>query len=192
MHFIHFADPDARLLACVVGAVLLVLGRRLFWLFVGIVGFLTVYHLSLEALHVRPFGLRLFLALLAGLFGVLLAIFVQRVAVALAGFLVGVWLAAGFLGLDLAPLLPIHAGAGHGVGPGVVILVLLAGILAAVLALRLFDVALIVLSALAGAGIIADAARLVGATRTLLLIVLAAVGIAVQAGWTARRTRARR
>src|SRR5215467_8179107 len=97
-----FADPNARLLAFLVGAVLLVLGRRLFWLFVGIVGFVTVYRLSLEALHVHPFAVRLALALVAGLFGVLLAVFVQRLAVGLAGFLVGAWFAAGLLGLDLA------------------------------------------------------------------------------------------
>src|SRR5262249_38897587 len=127
MHGAHwiapFADPNARLLAFLVGAVLLVLGRRLFWLFVGLVGFFTVYRLSLETLHVHPFGVRLFLALAAGLFGVLLAIFVQRVAVGLAGFLVGAWLAAGLLGLDPAHALALH-------GPALVV-VLVAGVLAA-------------------------------------------------------------
>jgi len=142
-HFVApFADPNARLLAFLVGAVLLVLGKRLFWLFVGLVGFFTVYRLSLETLHVHPPGVRLFLACAAGLFGVLLAIFVQRLAVGLAGFLVGAWFAAGLLGLDLA-----HASTTR---PGLALVVLAAGVLAAFLALRLFDFALIALSALAG------------------------------------------
>jgi hypothetical protein len=122
---------------------------------------------------------RLFLACAAGLFGMLLAIFVQRLAVGLAGFVVGAWFAAGLLGLDLA-----HAMATR---PGPALLVLLAGILAAVLAVRLFDFALIALSALAGAGLIADAAHLTGPPRPFFLVLLAVAGIAVQAGWTGRR-----
>ncbi|MEA2693227.1 MAG: hypothetical protein QOJ16_2614, partial [Acidobacteriota bacterium] len=59
----HLYDPNARLLALAAGAILLVLGRRLFWLFVGIVGFFTVYQLSLDSLHIHPPGVRLFLAL---------------------------------------------------------------------------------------------------------------------------------
>ncbi|HZF12800.1 MAG TPA: hypothetical protein VFE33_28770 [Thermoanaerobaculia bacterium] len=178
-----FADPNARLLAFLVGAVLLVLGKRLFWLFVGIVGFLTVYRLSLETLHVHPFGVRLFLAGVAGLFGVLLALFVQRLAVGLAGFLVGAWFTASLLGLD-----PAHAMAVRG---PVLLVVLAAGILAAFLALRLFDFALIALSALAGAGLITDAAHVAAPVRTVLLVLLAVAGIAIQAGWTGRRARAR-
>src|SRR3954469_15488706 len=170
---VPLTDPNARLLAFAVGAVLLVLGQRLFWLFVGIVGFLSVYQLSLATLHVHPLGVRLFLAFAAGLFGMLLAIFVQRLAVGLAGFLVGAWFAAGLLGLDLA-----HATA---VRPGTALVVLLAGILAAVLAARLFDFALIALSALAGAGLIADAAHLAGPSRPFFLVLLAVAGIAIQA-----------
>lgn len=178
-----FADPNARLLAFLVGAVLLVFGKRLFWLFVGIVGFVTVYQLSLQALHVQRFGVRFFLACLAGLFGMLLAIFVQRVAVGLAGFLVGAWFAASLLGLDPAHALAVR-------GPAFLV-VLGGGVLAAFLALRLFDFALIALSALAGAGLITDAAHLASPARPVLLALLAIAGIAIQAGWTGRRARAR-
>lgn len=177
------ADPNARLLALATGVVLLVLGRRLFWLFVGLVGFFTVYQISLESLHLHPLGLRLFLAGIAGLFGVLLALFVQKVAVGISGFLVGCWLAAGFLGVDLA-----HAAA---LRPGMAVVILVAGILAALLALRLFDLALIVLSSLAGAGLIVDAAHVGRPGRTLFLVLLALAGIAIQAGWTGRRARSR-
>jgi hypothetical protein len=184
-----FLDPGSRALAFAVGIFLLVLGRRLFWLFVGMVGFFTVYQLSLESLHVVSPELRLFLSCLAGLFGVLLAIFVQKVAVGIAGFLVGAWLAAGFLGIAVAhgpQALSAHPGS-----PWTIFLVLLAGIVAAFLALRLFSLALIVLSALAGAGLIVDTAQWGGPSRTLLLVVLTLAGIALQAGFTGRRRQAR-
>jgi hypothetical protein len=192
----YLSDPNARLLALAAGVTLLVLGRRLFWLFVGIVGFFTVYQLSLDSLHIHPPGVRLFLALVAGLFGVLLAIFVQRVAVGIAGFLVGAWLAAGFLGIHVADVglqaHGVHAvSTSPGAHPWVLAVVLLAGILAAVLALRLFDFALIALSSLAGAGLIVDAAHWAEPSRPILLVVLALTGIAIQAGWTGRRARAR-
>jgi hypothetical protein len=169
-------EPGSRALAYAAGIVLLLLGRRLFWLFVGIVGFFTVYQLSLDSLHVAS----------PELFGILLAIFVQKVAVGAAGFLVGAWMAAGFLGLAVE-------GGPHtlAASPGTIALVLLAGILAAILALRLFSLALIVLSALAGAGLIVETAHFTGSSRTLLLVVLTLVGIAVQAGLTGRRARAR-
>jgi hypothetical protein len=190
MQGIHFAtpflDPGSRALAFAAGIVLLVLGRRLFWLFVGIVGFFTVYQLSFESLHVTSPEVRLFLSCLAGLFGILLAIFVQKMAVGVAGFLVGAWLAADFLGLAVAHG-PHALSAGS---PWTLFLVLLAGILAAILALRLFSLALIVLSALAGAGLIvnaAGAAHWTGPSRPLLLVLLTLAGIAVQAGFTGRR-----
>src|ERR1700709_1533698 len=93
-----FLDPGSRALAFAAGIVLLVLGRRLFWLFLGVVGFFTLGQLSLDPLHVASPELRLSLSCLAGLFGILLAIFVQKVAIGVAGFLVGAWLPARFLG----------------------------------------------------------------------------------------------
>ena len=198
MHSAHWlTNPNlvntanVRLLTFVVGALLLAFGRRLFWLFLGAVGFFTVYQVSLAALHIHPLGVRLFLACLAGLFGVLLALFVQRVAVALAGFTVGVWLGAMLLGLDLASLASLTA-----IRPVEALVILVAGALGAILGLRLFELALVACSSLVGAGLIADAAHLASPTRSVLLVLLTTVGIVFQITYQAvgggrRRARAR-
>jgi len=190
MQGVHLAAPladlEIRLPAIAIGVVLLLLGRRLFWLCVGIVGFLTVYQLSLESFHVESSGQRLAFACLAGLFGVLLAIFVQKIAVGFAGFLMGIWAAGSFLGLDVS-----HGANVLSARPAVVVAFLLAGLLAAVLAVRLFGIALVALSSLAGAGLIVDAGGVAEPIRPLLFVLLTIIGIAIQSGWMGRRTRER-
>ncbi|MBW8874493.1 MAG: hypothetical protein JF614_05980 [Acidobacteria bacterium] len=158
------------------GAALLLAGRRLFWLFVGLVGFFTVYQ------WFEPYGaapnVRLLVAVLAGVVGIFLAIFLQKVAVALAGFFVGGWFVAQLLGLHMA----------HPRGMDLVIFAV-AGILAAILAVKVFDLALVLLSSLAGAGLIADALHPAPHLGQILILVLFGVGVAVQLGFTARRRR---
>ncbi len=191
MHLDHLlTDPASRPVALILGAVLLVAGRKLFWLFVGIVGFVAGYSFALQYLHLRPGGAQLVVALVAGVIGVLLAIFAQKIAIAIAGFLVGAYLAEEVLGVALAP------SAGHALSTighlssGQAIIVLAVGVLAALLAVGLFDLALIVLSALAGAGLVSDALQLGGSLRLVLFVVLACIGMAVQTGWS-RRSRGR-
>ena len=120
--------------------------------------------------------MRWVLPILAGVLGIVLAVFVQKVAVALAGFFAGGWFALQFLGLSLS----------HARGADLVIF-LVAGVIAAILAIALFNFALIVLSSLAGAGLIVEALRPGPDVARILLIGLAVVGIAVQMGITARR-----
>ncbi|HEY0782879.1 MAG TPA: DUF4203 domain-containing protein [Thermoanaerobaculia bacterium] len=164
------------LAALVVGALLLFLGRRLFWLFVGVAGFLAVYSWSFAALSHQPESVRLLLAVLAGVVGILLAVFLQKVGVALAGFVVGAGLAASLLGVN-----PAHLAGGSA------ILVFLAGVVAAVLSVWLFDYALIFFSSLAGASLIVEALLPSSPLRPLAFIVLAIVGIVVQAGLNRRQ-----
>ena len=173
--FEWLAAPQSRLAAVVLGALLLLFGRRLFWLFVGSVGFMVAYRLATENLHVHSPWVRLAAALLVGLGGVVLAIVLQRLAVSLAGFFVGVWAAASFLGIELN----MHLGEQLGHGRGLILLA--AGIVAALLAVWLFGLALIVLSSLTGAGLLADAAALHDdTTRLLLVLALLVVGVLVQ------------
>jgi len=169
--------PEAPILALVAGVALLMAGRRLFWLFVGLVGFFTVYR-WIEPYHGTPASGRWALAVLGGLLGIVLAIFLQRVAIALAGFFAGGWFATQFLGLHMA----------HPRGTDLVVFAV-AGVIAAILAMALFSLALIILSSLAGADLIVEAFRPGPSLTRALLVGLAVVGIAVQMGITARRRR---
>jgi hypothetical protein len=171
------ARPDTLLLL-LAGAALLLAGRRLFWLFVGVVGFLVGYRVALQILGPHVQGTHWLIAVAAGLLGIVLALALQRMAVALAGFFVGGYAATVLFGLDLtkADLTAL-------------LLFVVAGVIAAVLALRLFEGALIILSALAGASLVTEGLHLRHGTGSLLLVILALVGMAVQAGLTARSPR---
>src|SRR5215210_265313 len=81
---LHMIGPETPILVLIAGVLLLIAGRRLFWLFVGLVGFFTVYQ-WFEPYSGAPSSWHWGLAIAARLLGILLAIFLQRFAVALAG-----------------------------------------------------------------------------------------------------------
>ncbi len=168
-------DSTPPLLLLIAGAALLFAGRRLFWLFVGLVGFFAGLRFAAGFLHSEPGWPQWMVAALCGILGIFLALVLQRAAVALAGFFVGGFFVVRLLGLDLSPpqLVPV-------------LLFGLGGVLAAVLALWVFDAALIFLSSLAGAGLVLDALDLRQGLAGLIFIGLVVLGIAVQAGITAR------
>ena len=71
------------------GCILLILGRKLFWLFVALVGMMSGMQAAQQYFGTQPYWVFLFVGLLAAAIGALLAIFFQRIAIALAGLLVG-------------------------------------------------------------------------------------------------------
>jgi Domain of unknown function (DUF4203) len=150
------------------GAALLLLGRRLFWLFVAGVGFVVGAMLATEGLGQHSEGMTLLLALSIGIIGAILSIFLQKLIVALAGFLAG-----GYVGYTLM------SGLNQPSLPWIAFLV--GGVLGGILVLVLFDWALIVLSSLTGAAVIAQNLPLDRTIAALLFIVLLVFGIVVQA-----------
>ena len=163
----------------ILGGFLLLLGRRLYWLFVGAIGFVAGFNLASQALANQPTWLLLVIALAAGVIGALLALFLQRLAIGIAGFLAG-----GYI------LTSILAVAGLTVtGTAYWILYLAAGIVAGILAIVLFDWALIILSSLVGALLIAQSLAIGQTLMWLLVIVLFIIGVAFQAGMMGRRER---
>jgi len=129
--------------ALVVGLMLLTLGWRLFWIFVGVVGFAAGLQMAQAIGGQQPFWMLWAAGLVCGLIGAVLALFFQHLAVAIGGFIAG-----GILSLQLAAML------GHAAGGPVV---LIGGVVGAVALVLVFDWALVFLSSMIGAAFILDA-----------------------------------
>ena len=167
------------LLFLLVGLLLLLLGRRLFWLFVAAAGFLIGIRI---APIVLPHQAELFILLVGvvlGIAGALLAVFVQKIAVALGGFAAGAYLAATLAG-------PLLGDAGR--YPTTWLCFLIGGILGAVLMIVFFNWALVIFSSLQGAHLIIRGLPAPQHHSSILFVVLAVIGIAVQAATYRRRS----
>ncbi len=91
-----------NLVNTILGGALLVAGRKLFWLFVGAAGFVTGMQLATSFTQSSE-GLAIIIGLVIGFIFAVLAIFLQRIAIAIAGFLAGGYILttlAGVLGMD--------------------------------------------------------------------------------------------
>ena len=167
-----------NLLLPALGMVLLVMGRRLFWLFVGAAGFAAGLQVAPLLLGPQPFWMVWAVGLVCGVIGALLALFFQQVAIAVGGFLAGITIA-----LHLLPML----------NPNTAVLIsLVCGVAGAVALFLFFDWVLVILSAMIGATLIVDSVGRQLPYGMLIYVVLVAVGIAVQAKWMlARRTMVR-
>lgn len=155
------------LVTALLGAALLFFGRSVYWAFVAIVGFLVGAQLADVLLADQSPGLRLLVAIGAGVVGALLAMLAQRIAFALGGLYAG-----GYLALSVA-----HAA---GATDNHLLWFAIGGVIGAILAVMVMDWAIIVLSSLVGAAAIVAAFNLSPGITTILFIVLAAFGITVQ------------
>lgn len=157
----------------IAGALLLVFGRKLFWLFVGVVGFFA--GMTLAERFVSDSGGLLVAGLVLGLIGAALALFVQRAAIFFGGFLAG--------GLVLGNLV---AGLLGGEAQITWLPFVIGGILGAILMSVVFDWALLILSSLLGAVLVASFVRqtfgLEQPLGTLLIIGLFIGGVVLQGG----------
>lgn len=159
-----------------IGVVLLLFGRRLFFLLLGAAGFLLGFSLASSGL---PEALgwtasqeaRLIVGLVAGVLGALLALLVQKAALVVAGVLLGA--VAAWRALDLA---------GIDWGGVELVFVVAGAVLGAVLIRVLFVVVLIGVSAWIGTSLILPATGLEGTSAVLAGLFLLMIGVAVQAG----------
>jgi hypothetical protein len=154
-----------------VGVILLFLGRKLFWFFVGAAGFLAGLIFAPQFFQGQPGWLLLVIALAAGILGAVLALVLQRFAVAFAGFFMGGYLLGAFLAA-----LQINTG-------GLDWLVFLIGGLAgALLVSLLFDWALIFLSSMTGALMVAQSLPLNPTVAGVVFIIFLVAGVVIQTG----------
>src|SRR5216117_475033 len=163
---------SAAIVGALIGEVVLFFGRKLFWLCVAAVGFAGGVDIAPHLVHEPSPLLALAIALVLGLIGALLALFLQKVAIAVLGFLAG-----GKLAGAIAAAFFVHY-AQHST-----IIFVVGGVIGAILLLVLFDWALIVVSSLIGAHLIVyqSTIALPQSGSIILFIGLAVVGILVQA-----------
>lgn len=152
------------------GVLLLFLGRKLFWLFVAVVGFLVGLTYIPEILPAQPETVILTISLIAGLLGALLAVLLQKFAIGLAGLVAG-----GYIAYYLLQTLPL------GVGEYQWLAIAAGAFLGAVLAGSMYDWALILLTSASGAVVITQNIPVEMPFSAIILLGLLIVGIIAQA-----------
>ena len=158
------------IISILVGLAVMFAGRRLFWLFVALAGFVAGATLATRFFGDRSEIAILAVAIIAGLIGAVLAIVVKRFAIGTAGFLVGGFLATALL-----------ANIGFEPGGSDWIIFIVGGVIGTILVSALVDWALIVLSALGGSVLVLQSAHIRPALGLTLIAVGTALGIIVQA-----------
>ncbi len=169
-----------------IGTALLFFGRRLFWLFVGGVGFIVGFDFASRMFQGMSQGLILLIAILIGLLGAIASIFLQRALVAIAGFFAGGYFLSAAATVALPNTTETVAWLAFVAG----------GIVGAILTAALLDPALILLSSLAGATAISQNVPLEQESKGILFLGLLVFGIVAQvaqySGSTRRRSAATR
>ncbi|MCB0222562.1 MAG: DUF4203 domain-containing protein [Anaerolineae bacterium] len=175
------AEPFLSIITILVGIVLLVAGRKLFWLAIGALGFLIGLSLALNYLAVDSAVVLWLIAFIAGVVGAVVAIFLQQVAVVVGGFLMG-----GYLSLWLIALFNLNLTQWEWM------VFIIGGIIGAIIVSMLFEYALIGLSSLVGATMISQSVNLSPQITTVILIALFVLGLVVQmGGWIPSTSRPR-
>jgi len=164
------------ILRLLVGLGVLAMGRQLFWLFVGAVGFVLGLSWGPKLFADQPDWAVLALALGLGVVGAVLAVMLQKVAVGLAGFVAG-----GFVLARLANLIGLAAILEFDDQTMTWITFVIGGVIGAIFVLAIFDWALIILSTLFGGGLIVETLDQGPLLSVILFLVLVIIGVIIQA-----------
>lgn len=167
------------LIQIAIGAILLLAGRRLFWLLAAAAGFVLGLYVTQQVLNEQSQTVMVIVPLAFAVLFAVLAVVGLRFFIGLVGFVAGgIALGRLLMAFNLAPTesTPLLS----------VVVFIAGGIAGAFLLSRLFELGLIVLSSLFGAEILlAGVRQLVELPDTLgaiPLIVLLVIGVAVQLG----------
>ena len=162
----------------IVGILLLILGRKLYWLSVGAVGFLLGYYISTRFFSIGESWINFLIAIICGFTIAFLIYYFQRFAIALAGLIIGTYIVILLLDYLNIPhnsfyWIAIAIGAFLGIIFGIV----------------LFDWTLILLSSLSGSFVIIQ--NLPFSLPTLLMavafILLFLLGVFIQSKFMGHR-----
>lgn len=149
------------------GIILLLFGRKLFWFFVAVAGFIFGIEFAAMFLADKPQWVLLLVGFATGSLGAIVAIFAQRIAFALAGFYAGTFLTL----LIVQPFISSEV---------ILIFLLAGGLIGAALSAWILDPALIILSCLIGAGAIVKAVNTGQMPSAVIFVLLVSAGIFTQ------------
>lgn len=149
-----------------VGLILVFMGRRLFWFFVGVVGFFLGFKTGLSLSYDATISF--VVACVIGVVAALLSVILQKVLIVLAGAASG-WL----LFPRLAEVLGVDARFS-------LLVAIVGAVLFAIISLMVFDAALIIISALSGATLVLEPVSVAGMLGLILFVGLAGAGAAAQ------------
>ena len=164
------AEMPIGMINIIIGIIVLIAGRKLFWLFVGCIGFAVGFHYAPYVWNIQSQLLLVVIAILMGIIGAVLAVFFQKFAIALAGFAAG-----GYISISLVALL------GFKFGQIIWLPYLIGGIIGALILFLVFDWALIIVSSFAGASMIIQAVSLNPRLELGVYFVLVLLGTVIQA-----------
>jgi len=166
---VDYLDP-IFLVSLIGGMAILFFGRKLFWVYVGLLGFLVGFELIREYFPQQPQWFALVAGLALGVILAMLAMAMQYIAIGLAGFLGG-----AYLSVQILTILPIADSTQlQNWVP------LIGGALGALLCMVVFEPALIVLSSLLGAAVLAQLAPIDSTLQAILMLLLALAGMGYQ------------
>ncbi|MEE2778106.1 MAG: DUF4203 domain-containing protein [Acidobacteriota bacterium] len=156
-------------LPAALGVVLILFGRKLFWLLLGTLGFLIAFRLVTQFADDTPELMVWVLAGGVGVAGAVAAIFLQRIAAGVAGLLFG--------GYAVMWLLDFYA---VGLGNIEWLIVLVGAVVAAALAVAVLEETLMVLSSILGAALLVAVSGLDAVAGAIFFVALVIVGITAQ------------
>lgn len=162
------------------GVVLLVVGRRFFWLALAGLGFAAGLYLADQLVSASNPETRLIVALVAGLVGGFVALAAQKLAVGAAGFILGAWGTAEVLGRFGTQSFR-EAGLSD-LGFWIIPLAFVGGLIGLLVAGKLFSAVLVLASSWAGASLVVGPLELATSWRTWTWIGLVVAGIVIQTG----------
>jgi len=158
-----------EIILVVLGLVLLFLGRKFVWLFVGAVGFVVGVYLSGLFFPAESEMFQLTVALIVGIIFGVLSIFLKKFIIGATGFVIGGYLAyvvLGLIGMEINYLFWLIVFAG--------------GVIGIFLVAVIFDWAIVLLYSIVGAGVLVTVLKLKDWVAFSIFLVLLVAGILFQ------------
>jgi hypothetical protein len=150
------------------GTALLLLGRKLYWLFVGGIG--LVFGIFISGIFFPDQGFSsIIIALLFAIIGVILAFSIQKFSLFIAGFIAGGYLFSNLLSLYFTQNQII-----------LLTVFIIGGIIGAGMVAAMFDWALILLSSLVGSFLVSQSLPLNSIFTPVIFFILVIIGIIIQ------------